>query len=406
MKQSYNAEVIIVGGGLIGSVLAYGLSKRRIKTVLIEKQPLENLISQQYDNRTTAIAITGQIALKNLGLWDHLSSNAGAIRHIRVSDGSSPKFLHFKYNDITDKPMGYIIENIHLRKVLYKSIKESNTLKIFNPATITETKTSESGVTIKLSNNKEVKGQLLVGADGKSSIVRQQAGINISGWEYKQTAIITTIQHSQPHNEIAYEHFLPSGPFAILPMKDRNCSSIVWTEKNYLADAFLELSRNRLTQEINNRIGPITGSISIEGPVHQYPLSFQIASRYFKCRTVLAGDSAHSIHPIAGQGLNLGLRDVSALIDILTHCKRYGLDMSERVGLSRYEQWRKTDNLMMAGMTDILNRIFSNDMPTVRFARNIGLGFLNKIPSLKKFFMLQAMGKSGRLPSLMNDDAL
>jgi 2-octaprenyl-6-methoxyphenol hydroxylase len=249
-----------------------------------------------------------------------------------------------------------------------------------------------------------VTARLVVAADGRESRLRSLAGIPVTGWTYPQVGIVATIGHERPHRGIAHERFLPAGPFAILPLGPDggvHRSSLVWTERAALAAQYLALDDRAFLNEIAERIGGFLGDLTLIGPRFSHPLGLQFAARYTEGRLVLVGDAAHAIHPIAGQGLNLGLRDVAALTEIVADARRLGLDLAHPEGLARYERWRRSDNLLMAGVTDTLNRLFSNDLAPVRLARDLGLAAVNQIGPLKRFLMRHAMGHIGDLPQLM-----
>jgi 2-octaprenyl-6-methoxyphenol hydroxylase len=267
---------------------------------------------------------------------------------------------------------------------------------------------ADSG-TVTLSDGRRVRVALVVAADGRESPVRGMAGIPTTGWMYSQVGIVATIGHERPHDFTAHEHFLPAGPFAILPLPDDNGvhrSSLVWTERAESAASYLRLSDAAFLDAIAERVGGFLGALHLIGPRFSHPLGLQFASRYVEKRLVLAGDAAHGIHPIAGQGVNLGWRDVAALTEIILEARGLGLDLAHPAGLARYERWRRADNLLMAGVTDILNRLFSNDIAPVKLARDLGLGLINRIPTVKKLLMRHAMGTVGELPRLMRGDGV
>ncbi|MBY0431845.1 MAG: FAD-dependent monooxygenase, partial [Rhodospirillales bacterium] len=260
-------------------------------------------------------------------------------------------------------------------------------------------------VTARLEDGRLVRARLAVAADGRGSPTRQGAGIGLTRWDYHQTGIVCTVAHEKPHRFIAQEHFLPAGPFAILPLTG-NRSSIVWTEKSHLAPAILRQDDASFLAELKSRFGGFLGRIEVVGPRFGYPLSLQFADRYTDCRLVLIGDAAHGMHPIAGQGMNMGVRDVAALAEVLVDARRLGLDPGAPVVLSRYQRWRRFDNMLMLGLTDVLNRLFSNDLGAVALARDFGLAAVNRMPPLKKVLMRHAMGMVGELPRLMRGETL
>lgn len=405
MAKKLETDVIVIGAGLTGATLACGLASNGIQTVMVDRTAPEDSISPSFDGRASAIAYSSKLALDGIGLWPLVAGKTEAIREIRVSDGASPLFLHYDHADLGDDPLGYMIENRDMRSGLLALTKQTAGLDVIAPTEVTAIARSNGGVKITLRDGQTVTGRLLVAADGRTSMTRQAAGIAVIDWGYNQHAIVATIDHTVSHQGIAHERFLPSGPFAILPLKGGHRSSLVWTERKSLVDSFMALDDNTFLAEVSERVGGFLGDASLVGPRFQHPLGLQVAATYTAERLAIVGDAAHGIHPIAGQGLNLGLRDVAALIDVLVDAKRYGLDLAHSAGLERYQRWRRADNLLMAGMTDVLNRLFSNDAPPLRVMRDLGLATVNSLPTLKKAFMRHAMGQVGDLPKLMRGEA-
>jgi 2-octaprenyl-6-methoxyphenol hydroxylase len=277
-------------------------------------------------------------------------------------------------------------------------------LTIITPAGVAGMTQTADDITLTLDDGRTVTAKLAVSAEGRGAKLRELANIPVTGWTYPQVAIVATIGHARSHDGIAHERFLPAGPFAILPLPDDNGthrSSLVWTERADTAASYLALPEDKFLGEIAERVGGFLGELSLIGPRFSHPLGLQFAARYVAGRLVLAGDAAHGIHPIAGQGLNLGFRDVAALTEIIVDAQQLGLDPAHPEGMARYQRWRRADNLLMAGVTDVLNRLFSNDIAPVRMARDVGLGIVNRIPPLKKLLMRHAMGTVGDLPRLM-----
>ncbi len=405
VPAAIKADVIIVGAGLIGTTLACGLSRQGVSVVLIDKADPKDSVAPTFDGRASAIAQTSRVALEGIGLWPLVADKSEPIKEIRVSDGPSLMFLHYDHADIGDEPMGHMAENRVLRAGLLALMSETSNLTLLAPVEIARTERRESAARVMLKDGRTVQAPLIAACDGRFSPTRDSAGIVVTGWTYTQHAIVATIDHRKSHHSIAHERFLPSGPFAILPLKGGHRSSLVWTEKSTLVDSFMALDDDAFISEIAERVGGFLGDVSLVGPRFCHPLGLQVAERYTDTRLVLVGDAAHGIHPIAGQGLNLGLRDVTALIDIVVDAKRYGLDLAHGAGLGRYQRWRRADNLLMAGMTDVLNRLFSNDVPAIKAARDFGLAAVNGLPPLKRTFMRHAMGQVGDLPKLMRGQA-
>jgi 2-octaprenyl-6-methoxyphenol hydroxylase len=353
-----------------------------------------------FDGRASSIALGSQRILDALGLWAGMEPHAAPIRHIRVSEGDSPLFLHYDERDTGGPPFGYMVENRFIRKALFDRIPTLDTVRLLAPARVDGLERSASGVEARLADGRRISARLVVGADGRASGVRAGAGIRVTGWPYRQTAIVCTVAHERPHDSVAHEHFLPTGPFAVLPLPG-NRSSIVWTERKDLAPAIMALDEAEFLAELERRFGDTLGRLRVVGPRWSYPLSLQHAETAIALRLALVGDAAHAMHPIAGQGLNMGLRDVAALTEVLAEARRLGLDIGADTVLERFQRWRRFDNTLMLAMTDGLNRLFSNTIGPVRVARRLGLAAVNRMPPLKKLFVRSAMGLAGRLPRLM-----
>ncbi len=415
MKQSVNpaevvADVAIVGAGLVGATLACALARHGIRTVLVDRIDPARQLAEDFDGRASAVALSSQRFLRAIGLWAHTATQNEPIREIRVSENRSPFYLHYDHAAIGDEPLGFMVENRHLRLALAKEMAAlGETLTIIAPADVAGLVQTADAATVTLHDGRSIRAALVVSAEGRNARLRELAGIPVTGWTYPQVGIVATIGHARPHDGIAHEHFLPAGPFAILPLPDDlsgargdvHRSSLVWTEREEHAAGYLALSDERFLAEIDERVGGFLGALSLIGPRFSHPLGLQFAARYAERRLVLAGDAAHGIHPIAGQGLNLGYRDVAALTEILIDARQLGLDLAHPDGIARYQRWRRADNLIMAGVTDVLNRLFSNDVGPLRLARDVGLALVNQTPPLKRFLMRHAMGTVGELPRLM-----
>jgi 2-octaprenyl-6-methoxyphenol hydroxylase len=404
------SELVIVGGGLVGLSLATACAGAGLDVAVIDREEPSRMIETAFDGRTSAIAFGSQRILAGIGVWDDVAGEAEPIREIRVADGDSPLFLHYDHSEIGPDPLGYIVENRVLRRALLARVAALPNLRHLAPAEVATAERTKGRVTVTLRDGMlaeggSVTGTLLVAADGKLSPLRQEAGIRTLEWRYKQTAIVCTVWHERPHLGIAVEHFLPAGPFAILPMTgDR--SSIVWTERAELVPRLLALDVVEFHAELARRFGDFLGRIEVVGPRWSYPLSLMHAARYGAERLILVGDAAHVIHPIAGQGLNLGLRDVAVLAELIVDARRLGLDIGNADILSRYERWRRFDTVALTAVTDGLNRLFSNTIAPVAWARGLGLAAVNRLPPLRRFFMQHAMGMVGTLPRLVRGERL
>ena len=409
-QAAIHVDVAVVGAGTVGGTLACALAQNGIKTVVIDRVEPSTMVAPQFDGRASAIALSGRRMLQTIGVWPHLERQAGPIREIRVSDGNSLLFLHFDHADLGEEPLGFMVENRHLRAAIAAEMRRHpGTLSVFTPTSVRNLTTDADTATLSLDDGRNVKANLIVSAEGRGSKLREWAGIAVTGWKYSQTAIVATIAHERPHDGIAHEHFLPAGPFAILPLRDdgeKHRSSLVWTERADTAAQYMALPNDAFLMEIIDRVGGFLGELALVGPWFSHPLGMQFAARYSAGRMVLVGDAAHGIHPIAGQGLNLGLRDVAALTEIVVDSKQLGLDAAHPEGIARYERWRRSDNLLMAAVTDVLNRLFSNDIGPIRLGRDIGLAAVNRAPPLKRVFMRQAMGTVGDLPRLLRGETL
>jgi 2-octaprenyl-6-methoxyphenol hydroxylase len=407
-------DVAIVGGGLVGATLAVALARHGLEVAIIDRVDPAAMLGERFDGRASAVALSSQRLLAAIGVWDKVEAS-GPIREIRVSDGPSLFFLHYDHADLGTEPLGFMAENRVLRRALAQTLQDQGPrVRRLSPATaVGFSQEADDGV-LSLDDGRRVRARLVVAADGRDSAVRGFAGIPVTGWTYPQVGIVATIGHARAHDGIAHEHFLPAGPFAILPLPDApndagrvaHRSSLVWTERADAAAGYLRLPDDAFLAEIAQRVGGFLGPLHLIGRRFSHPLGLQFAARYVEKRLVLAGDAAHGIHPIAGQGLNLGWRDVAALTEILVDAQRLGLDLAHPTGLDRYERWRRADNLLMAGVTDILNRLFSNDVAPIKLARDLGLGMINNLPAVKKVLMRHAMGTVGDLPRLMRGGGL
>ena len=398
-------ELIVVGGGLVGLTLAIACAEAGIEVAIIDREDPATMLAEPFDGRTTAIAHGSQQVLAGIGLWPLVAAAAEPILEIRVADGGSPLFLHYDHHAVGDHPLGYIVENRVLRRALMTRAAQLATLRHLAPLAVERVEREASGATAYLADGSRLRGELVAACDGRGSPLRRAAGIKTLEWSYPQTSIVCTVQHEMPHRGVAVEHFLPAGPFAILPMTG-NRSSIVWTERADLAPRLLALDAASFAVELGRRFGDFLGALEVVGPRFSYALSLLHAERYAAPRLALVGDAAHVIHPIAGQGLNLGIRDVAALAELVVDSRRLGLDIADAGALARYERWRRFDNLMLAAVTDALNRLFSNSVPPVKLARDVGLAVVDRLPPLKRFLMRHAMGVVGELPRLVRGERL
>ncbi len=405
-----DAEVVIVGGGLAGLTLGCALAGAGIATVVVDREAPALQTETAYDGRASAIAHASARVLQGIGVWPGIASAAEAILDIRVADGHPSRgvshlFLHYDHRDIGDEPFGYIVENRAMRLALQARAAALSRLTLLAPVALERLDRNDVGVAAVLADGRRIRAQLAVAADGRNSRIRREAGIGAASISYGQTAIVCTIAAERSHAGVAVELFLPGGPFAMLPMTENRCN-IVWSEHSDLAADYLALGDDAFLDELGRRFGDWLGRIALTGPRFAYPLGLLHADRYTDRRLALVGDAAHGIHPIAGQGLNLGLRDVAALAELLVDARRLGLDLAGPAVLDRYARWRRFDNFLLAAVTDGLNRLFSNDIPPLRLARDLGLAAVDRLPPVKRFLMRHAMGVVGDLPRLVRGEAL
>ena len=409
-----DAELVIAGGGLNGMLLAVACAGAGLSTIVVDRQDPAAMTADSFDGRSSAIAYGSRLVFDGIGLWPEIAGDAEPIREIRVADDNSPLFLHYDHRELApgtnlatsnNAPLGYIVENRVLRRALLTRAATLPSLKLLAPQTVTAMEASETGAAVMLADGARLRTRLVVAADGKDSPLRQAAGIRTVEWRYDQTGIVTTVAHQHPHGGIAVEHFLPAGPFAILPMTG-NRSSIVWTEHAALAPRLLALPDAAFAAELRARFGDFLGAIEPIGPRWAYPLALMQAEHYVARRLALIGEAAHVIHPIAGQGLNIGIRDIAALAELIVDARRLGLDIGDPPGLDNYQRWRRADALLLAAVTDGLNRLFSNTVTPVRLVRDLGLAMVNRLPPLKRLLMQHAMGVLGDRPRLARGEPL
>ena len=407
--QQYECEVLIVGGGLVGLTMCVALAGAGVSTIVVDRDTHDVTTAPSFDGRASAIAAGSRDVLATLGVWDGIVEDgapaAQPILEIRVSDGASPLFLHYDFREIDQGPLGYIVENRFTRIALHGRIAALGDAIMLQGRNMTSLQRGPDRAEATLDDGAVISANLVIAADGRNSPIRRDAEIGQTQWEYAQTGIVCTIAHERPHRGVAQERFLPAGPFAILPMTG-NRSSLVWTERAELAPRIMALDDNGFADELRLRFGDYLGELTPVGPKFSYPLSLVHADSYIDHRLALIGDAAHGMHPIAGQGFNLGLRDVAALAEVIVDALRLGLDPGSTNILERYQRWRHFDTVAMLAVTDILNRLFSNDVAPIRLARDLGLAAVNQAPPLKRLFMRHAMGRVGDLPRLSRGEKL
>jgi 2-octaprenyl-6-methoxyphenol hydroxylase len=403
--MEHESDILIVGGGLNGPALALALAQGGLTVTIVDALPLATLKGADFDGRAYALALASRRMLAALGVWDQVADHSQPILDIIASDGrpgqgAAPQILHFDHHEIEEGPMGHMLEDRYLRCALLDAISDHPSINQINEKRVVAQKTDQSGVSATLDNGEVLSARLLVGCDGRDSGTAKRAGIGRTGWGYDQTGLVSAIAHEKPHNGIAHQFFMPSGPLGILPLPGNRCS-IVWAETTERAEYINTLSDTDYLAELRPCFGDFLGDIKLEGARFSYPLKLTIANSFTDDRLVLVGDAAHGMHPLAGQGLNMGLRDVAALAEVLILATRRGEDFTSPLVLDRYQQWRRFDTATMAAATTGINRLFSNDNPILRAGRDIGLGVVNAMPGLRRGLMRQAAGLTGDLPKLM-----
>ena len=407
-RQGRRAEVVIGGAGFAGLALAIALRQGLGDpfTVTVADPALAHTRSK--DPRASAIAAAARRLFEAIGVWGAVADNAQPILDMVVTDSKlddavRPTFLTFGGEVEEGEPFAHMVENRHLVDALVEKAKSLGVELRASP--VAGFAADANSIEVQFADGETITARLLVGADGARSLIREQAGIATHGWDYDQSAIVTTVAHEREHNGRAEEHFLPAGPFAILPLTGRRCS-IVWTETSGEAERIVALPDSEFHAELEKRFGLQLGDIEVVGPRRAFPLGLFTARTFIGERLALVGDAAHIIHPIAGQGLNMGLRDVAALAEAIADAARLGLDPGGHDVLERYQRWRRFDTMTMGIATDGLNRLFSNHSDALRFVRDIGLGLVERMPMLKRMFIREAAGFTGEVPKLLKGEAL
>jgi len=415
MTERY--DVVVAGAGLAGATLALAAHRAGLKTVVIDPQPFSDQLAPTFDGRSTAIAFSTFRMLEQLGLGEALRPHACRMDHILVTDGrrpgassgaALPAWLRFDAAEIGDRtggePLGYMVENRRIRQALAEAVAREG-LEVRAPAAVAAVAVGGPVASVTLKDGAVLETALVVGAEGRGSTVREQAGVDVVGWTYPQSGVVATVRMEQDHGGVAHEYFLPDGPFAILPLTDRR-ASLVWTESTRRAEALRDASDAAFLSHLRRRFGEFLGEVTVEGPRFVYPLSLQLAERLTGPRTALVGDAAHAVHPVAGQGLNMGLKDAAALVEVLVEAARLGEDIGSDAVLERYARWRRFDTAALAAGFDAFVRLFSNDLAPVRLARGLGLAAVNRIAPLRRAFMHEAGGATGELPRLLRGEAV
>ncbi|NNU78878.1 UbiH/UbiF/VisC/COQ6 family ubiquinone biosynthesis hydroxylase [Halovulum dunhuangense] len=404
------SDILIVGGGLNGPALALAVAGAGLSAHVLDAAPAATLAAPDFDGRAYALALSTRRMLGALGIWDHVSAQAQPIEDIRVSDGragegASPFHLHFDHREIAEGPVGHILEDRYLRAALNEAVAQTQGVTIEHGAEVVAQEVIPGGARVTLADGTTREGRLLVAADGRGSRTVQRAGISRTGWAYGQTSLVAALETELPHNATAHQMFFPEGPLAVLPLTGDRVS-IVWTDSTTRADILSGQDEATYLSVLRPRFGSFLGEIRLIGRRYSYPLGLSLANRLVADRLALVGDAAHGIHPLAGQGLNLGLRDVAALAQVLAEACRRGEDIGAIDVLERYRAWRQFDIAMLATATDTINRAFSNANPLLRLGRTLALGAIDAMPGPRRRLMREAAGLTGDLPLLLQGRAI
>lgn len=398
-------DLIVVGGGMSGLALAAAVGGTGYRVLVIERASLAQLTSAPYDGRVTAVARGARHFLEEIGAWAGMADAAAPILDIIVREAFSPIEVHYDHRTVGAEPLGHIIENRAIRRALIDLAQSMPSVELAAPAEAVSLDRSEARVDVVVSDGRRATAPLLALCEGRQSSTRERIGVAARQWSYGQTGIVCTLSHELPHGGLAVERFFPDGPFARLPMAG-NRSSIVWALNNDLSGTVLALDDDSFLGEVAERFGGDLGRVDLAGPRWSHPLALVLADSYTAHRSVLVGDAARGIHPIAGQGWNLALRDVATVAEIVVDRLRLGLDPGDALALERYAAWRRFDGMALVAVTDGINRLFANDLLPVRLAREAGLAAVQQLGPLKRYFMQHAMGLVGDLPRAMRGQPL
>ena len=405
--MEHDCDIAIVGGGLNGPALALAAAQVGLRVIVLDATSHKLRKNAKFDGRAYALALASKRLMAAVGVWENVAQDAEPMLNIRVSDGragvgASPFFMDFDHAELEEGPMGYMVEDRHLRYALQAAMQNSPLIEYRLATRVTGQSTGPEGVTLSLANNQKITTRLLVGADGRQSGTAARAGITYTGWQYDQTALVCAVEHDRPHGGVAHQFFMPAGPMAVLPLSARR-STVVWSEKTDSAAVIKTLDDAAFLDVLRPRFGDFLGDIALTGGRFSYPLGMMIAKSYIAPNVALIGDAAHGVHPIAGQGLNAGLRDVAALIQVLSEAKQRGEDFASQPVLARYQLWRRFDATALAVATDGFNHLFSNDNPILRLGRDLGMGMINAMPKVRRGILREAAGLTGDLPDLMRE---
>ncbi len=403
--MGFDAEVVIAGSGITGSVLALALSREGVTTLVVNSLHSSDRLSPEFDGRAYAMSLSSRRLLESVGLWEALRDNCQEIAAFEVSDGRPGEGAGFGAFGIDLAETGetgvwQMVEDRHLRSAVSKALAKNGRIRQIAPDRITGHEARDGDMKICLDSGRSLSAYILAGCDGRDGRVASNAGIGRTGKDYGQSAIVCAVQHERPHDGVAHQLFMPAGPLAILPLKG-NRSSIVWTEQSANARRIASLDDGGFLGELRPRFGEFLGRVTIAGPRFVWPLRLSIADSLVAKRVVLVGDAARAVHPLAGQGLNLGLRDVAALAEVIVLARRRGEDLGSLLVLERYQRWRRFDSVSLALLIDGLNSMFSNDGPFLRLARGAGMLAVNELPWFRQALARESAGLTGDVPRLM-----
>ncbi|MEM6636991.1 MAG: FAD-dependent monooxygenase [Pseudomonadota bacterium] len=403
--MAVDTDIVVSGGGLIGTALALAAAHSGLSVALIDPSQPDVRMSDEFDGRSYALSLSSQRLLAAIGLWQGLAEKAQPILDITVSDGRpetgpSPLFLHFDHAEIEEGPMGFMIEDRYLRRVLLSALETTEGISSLFGQTAAGHTATAGAVEVTTDQGTVLRAGLLVAADGVRSPTARRSGLTHLSWRYGQTSLVCALAHEADNSGHAYQYFLPSGPLAILPLPDNRCS-VVWTESTDTATKIQDMSDANYLDVLRPRFGDFLGDISLSGARFSYPLGLSLARSFVTDRLALVGDAAHRIHPIAGQGLNAGFKDIAALVEVVALAARRGDDIGRSDVLERYQRWRRFDVVALAAATDGFNRLFSNDIGVVRLARDLGLATVGALPGLRRGIIREAAGLTGDLPLLL-----
>ena len=403
MKQDF--DIIVIGGGINGQVMSLAAANAGFSVALIDKNKVVDDNLKEFDGRAYALAFSSVKMMKNLKLWDKIEKHAHPIFNIKVNHGTierGPSFANLIFNnaDIEESPMAQMIEDRFLRHCLNVEIKKNALIDINEQRKIDEIIDNNKRMHVSLDNNSKIHASLIVASDGIDSPTAKKFGIKKTGWKYKQKGIVCAVEHEESSENTAYQYFLPSGPLAILPISSHT-ASIVWTESIQNASTLAEMNEPEFLDVLRNRFGNFLGQLKITGKRFSFPLKLSISANYVVDKFAVVGDAAHGYHPIAGQGLNAGMRDIAALVDVISSARDRGEGFSSINVLNRYQEWRRFDNQSLGFATDNLNKLFSSNNPFFGLLKNLGIKIVGNSSPAKRAFMRQAAGLNGDLPKLM-----